>query len=211
MTTQHRRPGRPTTASPTVAVASRRGVPRTQLAELFDVPATTVDAWRRAGCPRLPDGRFRPASVLAWLRRRDEAKAAAGAAKKQRGQWTELAAKALAMSRLHELDRRRAEFVPRAKVEEDWSRRCFAFRSASLALPRMLASRCGNVPPDVVEREAAAIVREMLAQFVKRGPTTPSPQHVAPEHPATKPTPPESNAGTSPATAGHHHHERRVS
>jgi hypothetical protein len=204
MTTQPRRPGRPAAPSPTLAVASRRGVHRTQLAELFGVPPSTVDGWRRAGCPRLSDGRFRPASVLAWLRRRDEAKVAAGAARKQRGQWTELAARALAQSRLHELAQKRADFLTRQEVVEGWAKRCFAFRAAATVLPPVLAARCANSPADVVEREAMAVVREMLLAFVRRA--APARQQSEVDQPATEPNPSAPPAGTSPTANGPHHH-----
>lgn len=203
MTTQPRRPGRPTTSSPTLDVASRRGVQRKQLAELFGVPRTTVDAWRRAGCPKLPDGRFRPASVLAWLSRRDEAKAAAGAARMQRGKWSELAARALAQSRLHDLAQKRADFIPRQEVVDGWSRRCLAFRRRTLALPAAIAARCANQPADIVERESLAIVRAFLLELASRA--EPATQHAEPAQPANEPNPLESTVGTSPAATGRHH------
>ncbi len=174
MTTQPRRPGRPAAVSPTIAVATRRGVGRSELARLLGVPPTTVDAWRRAGCPRLADARYRPASVLAWLRRRDAARADDRNASRQRGHWAELAAKALALGRLHSLAERRAQFMKRDDLSTAWRQRVEFFADRCRELPRILAARCASSPADVVEREAATVMREMLAQFARRAEPTPS-------------------------------------
>lgn len=215
MTTQPRRPGRPTASSPTLDIASRRGVPRKQLAELFDVPPTTVDAWRRAGCPQLPEGLFRPASVLAWLRRRDQAKVEADG-DRARGKagvdWEEQSRRALALNRMHDLAVKRGEFLPRAKVIEEWAKRCFAFRTRFLQVPRAIAGAV-NVPPDVraqIETEGLRLVRDALMDFVRRAELTPTPTgfeaHTNPGPAVPEPNPPESTAGTSPASNGHNHH-----
>lgn len=57
-------------------------VNRSETAELFGVSLTTVDNWRRSGCPTIKDGKsvlFNSADVSTWLRERDVRQALGGA------------------------------------------------------------------------------------------------------------------------------------
>lgn len=143
----------------------------------------TLERYRKAGAP-LPVAGEAPAAwverLRGWLRsrpRRTGARVLEDAPAKPAGvDWEEQSRRALALTRMHDLAVKRKEFMPRAEVVEQWARRCFAFRSKALALPRLLASRCANAPADVVEREALSIVREMLLEFVHRAEQTPTPQ-----------------------------------
>ena len=47
---------------------------RTQISEVFDVNLSTIDKWRRSGCPSLEKGNnvlFKVRDVSDWLRNRD--------------------------------------------------------------------------------------------------------------------------------------------
>lgn len=206
MTTQPRRRGagrRSPAPTPPPADLHRRALSRKQLAEAVGVPPTTIDAWRRAGAPRLADGRFRLDAVVAWLRRREGDRAAAGAAKRTRAHWTELATRALALGRLHALGARRAEYVPRDRVAADWAVRIRTFAVRARELPRILAARCARAEADVVEREADAIVREMLLGLIAAGSTaTTGTTTNSPDE--TTGTPPVAQPGTYPLEARTH-------
>lgn len=90
--------------------------------------------------------------------------------------WDEEGKKALALKRMHDLAVQRGEFMPRAEVVTEWARRVFTVRTRLLALPRTLGSRCANMPPDLVEREADSLVRSLLAEFIADGENTPKPK-----------------------------------
>lgn len=143
----------------------------------------TLERYRRAGAPVPSAGELVESWVerlRSWLRSRPRRNGGRvledPVPSKPAGvDWEEQSRRALALNRMHDLAVKRGEFLPRPKVVEEWARRCFAFRTKSLALPRILASRCANSPADVVEREALAIVREMLLEFVRRAELTPTP------------------------------------
>jgi hypothetical protein len=48
-------------------------------------------------------------------------------------------------------------------------------RTRLLALPRQLAANCANVPAEIVEAEADAMIREVLQSFAAAGEFTPPP------------------------------------
>jgi phage terminase Nu1 subunit (DNA packaging protein) len=202
VTTQPRRRGAGR-RSPTPTPADRP-LSRKQLAAAVGVPGSTIDAWRRAGAPRLADGRFRLDAVVAWLRRREDDRAAAGAAKRTRAHWTELATRALALGRLHALAARRAEYVPRDRVAADWAVRIRTFAVRARELPRILAARCARAEADVVEREADAIVRELLLGLIAAGSTATTGTTTTNSPDETTGTPPVAQPGTYPLEARTH-------
>lgn len=207
MTTQPRRRGagrRSPAPTPQLANLHRRALSRRELAAAVGVPGSTIDAWRRAGAPRLADGRFRLDAVVAWLRRREDDRAAAGAAKRTRAHWTELATRALALGRLHALGARRAEYVPRDRVAADWAVRVRTFAVRARELPRILAARCARAEADVVEREADAIVRELLLGLIAAGSTATTGTTTTNSPDETTGTPPVDPPGTYPLEARTH-------
>ena len=145
----------------------------------------TLERYRRAGGPVPVAGEAVAAWVdrlRSWLRSRprrtgrvlaEEPEPAAAPAPGV--DWEEQSRRALALTRMHDLAVKRGEFVARKQVVEEWARRCWTFRTRALALPRIIAARCANSPADVVEREAAGIVREMLAEFARRAELAPTP------------------------------------
>jgi phage terminase Nu1 subunit (DNA packaging protein) len=52
------------------------GISRGAVGKHYGVNGGSVSAWVKAGCPQLPNGQFVLAEVEAWLRKRDEKKAA---------------------------------------------------------------------------------------------------------------------------------------
>ena len=90
--------------------------------------------------------------------------------------WDTRGKRALAMKREHELEVQQGKFLPRDQVVEEWAKRVFSVRTRLLALPRTLGSRCANMPADMVEREADAVIRELLAEYVAEGQYTPTPR-----------------------------------
>lgn len=195
-----KRPGRPPTASPTVAAASRTGVERATLAQLFDVPPTTVDAWRRAGCPRLASGKFQPARVSRWLLGRTEAKQAARSSRSQDGHhWHQAGQRALALMREFRLEQLRGKYLSAEHVNEQWHRRVLCVGRALLALPARLAAKAPSTLTELVERESMDLVRQALHEYARRTAATPTPlQLIEQLHTSVSQ---DSHVGTSPAAA----------
>lgn len=176
MTTQPnspaRRPGRPPTPVPTFASAVRHGVTRKHLAELCDVPGSTVDAWRRAGCPRTKRGLFVPAQVQRWLldRERDNARG-----ESPPSPWDEASKKAIALLRLQALSERRRSYVSRDWVRVQWQQRIDEVQRSLVGIPRALrdslAARLGTGRCSEADIEAAAteVVYEALRAFAAGG------------------------------------------
>lgn len=204
--TASQRPGRPRQPDRPDVDRALSGLTRAQIVNLIGCGASTFDRWRAEGLPQRPDGLFDVGAILRWAREVwIEAKRAADGSRDGVEQLSRLRAVRTAREALA-LQRDRAAVMPRAEIVEEWAKRCFAFRSASLALPRILASRCANSPADVVEREAMAIMREMLLQFVRRAERTPTPtgfeEHIDSAQPVAESHPPHTSAGTSSAPSG---------
>lgn len=157
------------------------------LAAAAGVSRRTLERYRRAGAPVPVAGEqvtAWAARLRSWVRSRpgragralgDEPAAAPAPAPAPGVDWEEQSRRALALTRMHDLAVKRGEFLARKRVVEEWARRCWTFRQRALALPRILAARCARAEADVVEREADAIVREMLLEFARRAELTPTP------------------------------------
>lgn len=198
-----RRPGRPRQPHRQDVDRALGGLTRAQLVGLFGVSPATFDRWRSEGLPERDDGRYDLAAVMRWARGVWlEAKRTADGGRDGREQLGRLRAVRVAREALA-LQRDRGLVMTRETVLEEWARRCFAFRNASLALPRLIAARCAQSQADVVEREAAAIVREMLLNFVRRAGPTPTPPGFEEELDVAVPaSPPSAQASTTPPPTG---------
>lgn len=154
-----------------------------KLAELAGCHRRTLERWRRDGAPWPRDGDDLAEwsrQLHAWAKeRRRRNKTAAPAAPN-----------AIPPSPLDHLDRLRSaradiaelerdelrgDLVRRELVAAEWRRRVLAVRAKLLALPRTIAGRAAASPPEVVEAEAMAIVRDALADFAAGGDLTPPP------------------------------------
>jgi phage terminase Nu1 subunit (DNA packaging protein) len=172
MTTRQTRPrGRPRSPDRTIAQAAQDGLTRAELATLCRLPATTIDGWRRRGCPTIGAGRFDLGSVLQWVRIQ-------AAEQAQASRTTEASEKALADWRGARaareelrLARDRGEVVDRSDVVEFAGRAVLVCRNRLLLLVKKMTARFGPLMGpnghDIAERELAAEVYAILTAFSK--------------------------------------------
>lgn len=91
--------------------------------------------------------------------------------------WEEEGRRALALTRIHDLQVKRGKFMPRDQVVDEWARRAFAASRRFLALPRQIAGAV-TAAPEVraqIESEGLRLVREALLEFVATSESTPTP------------------------------------
>lgn len=148
-------------------------VSRAELAKLFAVDVTTVDGWRRRGCPVVEGGRgvaprFNTAAVHVWLVERAEAKARAARAEtidldEARGR------KTMAEAELAELElgHVRGELVQIDTVAELVEASFSTVRLRLLAVPAKVAARVAPVRQPakvrrILEDEFAEVLEELV-------------------------------------------------
>lgn len=137
----------------------------------------TLERWRKAGAP-WPAA---DADLAAWARDyqiwvKAHRKRPPVIEPKKTGEIDQLDRMRAATADLRELEleQRRGDLVARNDVAAEWRRRVFTVRTKLLALPRTIAGRCANSPPEVIEAEAATIVTDLLQEFAAGGDLTPT-------------------------------------
>lgn len=133
----------------------------------------TLERHRKDGCPWPSDG----ADLAAWAKNLQAWVAARRKRPPRREPGTvdalERSREMLADIREIERDKLRGLLIEREAVAEEWRRRVLAVRAKLLALPRLLAGRCKDSPPELIEAEASSAVRDMLEEFAAGGDLTP--------------------------------------
>lgn len=172
--TPPRRPGRPRADLPAGMQEALRRLTRSQLEAVTGVPASTLDRWRSDGMP-MPDGRADLVAVIAWLRGRVDAMLRSASARNGGVDSLEALRRIRGAREQLRLDRELGLVIAREDVAGEWRRRVLAVRTKLLALPRTLAGRCANVPPEVIDGEASQIVFDLLTEFAAGGDLTPAP------------------------------------
>lgn len=147
------------------------------LASAAKVTRRTVERWRREGAPFPRKGE----RVATWLQKLEQWRQSRPLARRKAAKvdgdgrdWEQESKKALALKRMHDLAVQRGEFIQRAEVVDEWTRRVFSVRTRLLALPRTLGSRCANMPPHMIEEAAEQLIRDVLSEFQAEGASTPT-------------------------------------
>jgi phage terminase Nu1 subunit (DNA packaging protein) len=154
-------------------VSTGRRVNRSQLAEIFGVAQTTVDAWSRRGCPVLkrPTGRgkgwlFDTADIAHWLREQAVKNALGDSESIDREEAEKRKAIATAQLRELEVAERRGELINVDLAVDVVQRDYAAVRARLLGLPAKMAPEVAvlTTPAEarsVLEREIHEILAEL--------------------------------------------------
>jgi phage terminase Nu1 subunit (DNA packaging protein) len=113
---------------------------RTQIAEAFGVNLTTVDKWRRSGCPAEQNGKsviFSVRAVSDWLRSRDVESSGELDLSQERAKLTKLQAEKTKL----ELEQQRGNLIPMELVVATWQGHIGNARAKLLALPPKIAGQ----------------------------------------------------------------------
>lgn len=202
------RGGRPPAPSRTIQQAAETGLTRQELATLCRLPATTIDGWRRRGCPTIGSGRFDLGSVLQWVRMQAAEQAVASrtteASDKALADWRGARAAREELRLAHD----RGEVVDRNEVVEFASRTVLATRNRLLLATKKLTARLGPLAgPNgfaIVEDALHAEVVEILNDFARGLDDVPAAEGAASaalDAATTTATPPPPAATTEPLAA----------
>ena len=138
---------------------------RAQIAVAFDVNLTTVDKWRRSGCPAEQQGKnvvFTVRAVSDWLRGRDSASNDALDLSQERAKLTKLQAEKATL----ELEQQRGNLIPMELVIEGWQGLLANARAKLLALPPKVAAQVLGMESYVeVEHVIRDIIYEALDEL----------------------------------------------
>jgi hypothetical protein len=123
------------------------------LGPAFGVTRQAVGQWFKAGCPRLPDGRYRLADVWAWRLEQERGKACEGG-------WEEEGQKWRALKHKHQLEALQGRYVETSTVAAFWQDRCLEARAAMQAIGQALAPQCVGLD--------AQQIRDLLDDSLRR-------------------------------------------
>tara|TARA_B110001469_G_C9617871_1_gene307767 strand:+ start:58 stop:570 length:513 start_codon:yes stop_codon:yes gene_type:complete len=113
---------------------------RSQIAEAFGVNLSTVDKWRRSGCPAEQNGKlvvFSVRVVSDWLRSRDVESSGVLDLGQERAKLTKLQAEKTKL----ELEQQRGNLIPMELVLATWQSHIGNARAKLLALPPKIAGQ----------------------------------------------------------------------
>ena len=113
---------------------------RTQIGEAFSVNLTTVDKWRRSGCPATKEGQnvmYSVREVSDWLRGRDTESSGVLDLSQERAKLTKLQAEKATL----ELEVARGNLIPLELVVETWQGHIGNARAKLLAFPPKAAAQ----------------------------------------------------------------------
>ena len=113
---------------------------RTQIGEAFGVELTTVDKWRRSGCPATKTSKsvtFSVRAVSDWLRARDMETSGTLDLGQERAKLTKLQAEKATL----ELEQQRGNLIPMELVVETWQGHIGNARAKLLAMPAKAAAQ----------------------------------------------------------------------
>ena len=113
---------------------------KNQIAEAFGINLTTVDKWRRSGCPaekKGPNVMFSVRQVSDWLRTRDTETSGVLDLSQERAKLTKLQAEKATL----ELEVSRGNLIPMELVVETWQGHIGNARAKLLAMPPKAAAQ----------------------------------------------------------------------
>jgi len=113
---------------------------KNQIAEAFGINLTTVDKWRRSGCPAEKKGQnvmFSVRQVSDWLRTRDTETSGVLDLSQERAKLTKLQAEKATL----ELEVSRGNLIPMELVVETWQGHIGNARAKLLAMPAKAAAQ----------------------------------------------------------------------
>jgi terminase small subunit / prophage DNA-packing protein len=142
---------------------------RAQIAVAFDVNLTTVDKWRRSGCPAEQQGKnvvFTVRAVSDWLRGRDSASNDALDLSQERAKLTKLQAEKATL----ELEQQRGNLIPMELVIEGWQGLLANARAKLLALPPKFAAQAVGADNYLeIEQLSKDLIYEALDELAHDG------------------------------------------
>ena len=142
---------------------------RTQIGEAFGVELTTVDKWRRSGCPAEKKGQnvmFSVRQVSDWLRSRDMETSGTLDLGQERAKLTKLQAEKATL----ELEVARGNLIPLELVVETWQGHIGNARAKLLAFPPKAAAQSIGMD-DYLESEQffTGLINEALDELNNDG------------------------------------------
>ena len=142
---------------------------RTQIGEAFGVELTTVDKWRRSGCPAIKNSKsviFSVREVSDWLRSRDMETSGTLDLGQERAKLTKLHAEKATL----ELEQQRGNLIPMELVVETWQGHIANARAKMLALPPKAAAQAVGVESYLeIEQLITELVNEALDELQNDG------------------------------------------
>tara|TARA_B100000780_G_scaffold7817_1_gene5754 strand:- start:19191 stop:19706 length:516 start_codon:yes stop_codon:yes gene_type:complete len=142
---------------------------RTQIGEAFSVNLTTVDKWRRSGCPATKDGQnvlYSVREVSDWLRSRDMESSGTLDLGQERAKLTKLQAQKATL----ELEQQRGNLVPMELIVETWQGHIGNARAKLLSLPPKAAAQVLGVDNYLeVEQLLTELINESLDELNNDG------------------------------------------
>ena len=142
---------------------------KNQIAEAFGINLTTVDKWRRSGCPaekKGPNVRFSVREVSDWLRGRDMESSGVLDLGQERAKLTKLQAQKATL----ELEIARGNLIPLELVVETWQGHIGNARAKLLAFPPKAAAQSIGMD-DYLESEQffTGLINEALDELNNDG------------------------------------------
>ena len=142
---------------------------RSQIGEAFGVELTTVDKWRRGGCPSTKNSKsvmFSVREVSDWLRSRDMETSGTLDLGQERAKLTKLHAEKATL----ELEQQRGNLIPMELVVETWQGHIANARAKMLALPPKAAAQAVGVESYLeIEQLITELVNEALDELQNDG------------------------------------------
>ena len=138
---------------------------KNQIAEAFGINLTTVDKWRRSGCPaekKGPNVMFSVRQVSDWLRSRDMETSGTLDLGQERAKLTKLQAQKATL----ELEISRGNLIPMDLVVETWQGHIGNARAKLLAMPAKAAAQSVGVDSYLeIEQLITKLVHEALDEL----------------------------------------------
>jgi len=142
---------------------------RAQIAEAFGVELTSVDKWRRGGCPSEKVGKsviFSVREVSDWLRARDMESSGTLDLSQERAKLTKLQAEKATL----ELEQQRGNLIPMELIIETWQGHIANARAKLLALPPKAAAQVAGMESYLeVEQLITELINESLDELENDG------------------------------------------
>ena len=131
---------------------------RTQISEAFGVSLTTIDKWRRSGCPSVQKGKgviFSVRDVSDWLRNRDTESGGDLDLSQERAKLTKLQAEKAKL----DLEQQRGTLLPQEMVVVGWMGHVSNAKAKMLAIPPKAAA-------EIVGMESYLEIEQLLTTFI---------------------------------------------
>jgi len=142
-------------------------------AEFFDVSPRTLLNWEEQGAPKESTGWWDLKAVLEWREARGEGNQ--DSARKLKAEADRLEEQVYKLRLENEI--KLSNYMPKADLEEEWSRRVTEVNLGLRIVPKKLAGEISD--PDiaiVIEQRATELIYEILEQYARDGAYTPKPK-----------------------------------